>query len=521
MATSLKHKLNFLAAPSQQALLTKIQRGIEKEGLRAAADGHIAQTPHPRAFGSALCHPAITTDFSESLLEFITGVDTSIDGTLNELDAVHRFAHGKLNGELLWNASMPCILGGADDDIPLAQYGSSNTATMKTRYRYGLGHRYGRKMQTIAGIHYNFSLPTELWQQLHAEQGSSLPLNEFITDRYFALIRNFRRYAWLLIYLFGAAPALSSCFLNGRQHELEEFDNTTLYSPYATSLRMGDLGYQSNAQKDLDICYNQLDSYVNHLCKAITTSHPDYQKIPGDEQLSTGLLQIENEFYSPIRPKRVANSGEIPLGALRRGGVEYIEVRCLDINPLLPMGINAEQIRFVDAFLLFCLLDDSPPCDERDNAAITENISRTVNRGREPGLMLEHQGQQLSLQSWASELIDGVSQIANCMDQAHGGNDYQQSCAAQQAKVDDSALTPSAQILTAMRNNKQSYFEFAQDMSRQHAAEFKQRGLSTEEEAQFAEQRDASLSDQAAIEAVAGQPFEDYLAEFYAQYRAL
>lgn len=526
MSSTFEQKLAVLAEPANRHLLRDIRRGIEKESLRMDSEGRLAQTPHPDAFGSPLAHPSITTDFSEALLEFITPVSTSIGDTLAELDEIHRFVSHHLDGEALWNASMPCRLGDSDEAIPVAQYGSSHSATMKTRYRLGLGHRYGRKMQTIAGIHYNFSLPEALWQELHrfdvAHSGHSGGLDkDYVTENYFALIRNFRRYSWLLVYAFGAAPAVSSCFVNGQPHKLEKLGDITLYGPYATSLRMGDLGYQSNAQKDLHICYNHLDYYVDTLCRAITTSHSDYEGFPADEQLSSGLLQIENEFYSPIRPKRVTASGEIPLGALRRGGVEYIEVRCLDVNPLLPVGISAQQIRFIDAFLLYCLIADSPFCDDDANADITNNLLEVVNRGREPGLRLSHQGEERVLAEWGEQIIDGIELAAALLDKAHGCNDYSESCAAQRAKLRNPELTPSAQILEQINNRDGSFFHFALRQSQLHDEAFRQRTLSPAEHARYESMRQASREAQYEAESQQDESFDDYLARFYGQYSEL
>lgn len=522
MATSFEQRLAFLAQPEQRSLLRAIRRGIEKESLRVDSDGLLSRRRHPDAFGSPLCHPSITTDFSEALLEFITPVSDSIDDTLAELNSIHRFASSSLDAELLWNASMPCRLP-ADAEIPVAQYGSSHSATMKSRYRLGLGHRYGRKMQTIAGIHYNFSLPQGLWNALYQLQGGEGEADKaFVTERYFALIRNFRRYSWLLIYLFGAAPAVSKCFVNGRPHGLTALGEYTLYSPYATSLRMGDLGYQSNAQKGLNICYNNLDFYIETLRNAITTSHGDYEQYAREEQLSSGLLQIENEFYSPIRPKRVTDSGEIPLGALRRGGVEYIEVRCLDVNPLLPMGIDAQQIRFIDAFLLFCLTSDSPLCDDAANSTISENLSKVVNRGREPGLTLvDEQGGLRELPEWGEQLIDGIEQLAELLDTAHGESQYRESCAAQRAKLRNPALTPSARIVEAIEQRDGSFFHFALRQSQEHHRAFSEAPLSPAQIRRFAELRGDSMEQRDAIEVRDEGSFDEYLARFYRQYQNL
>lgn len=521
MATPRMPRLAFLAEDSNLALLTAIGRGIEKESLRADRAGKLAHTAHPAAFGAAMTHPSITTDFSEALLEFITPVSQSIDATLAELDAIHRFAYSELGDEFLWNASMPCILGERDDDIPVAQYGSSNPAKMKTRYRLGLGHRYGRKMQTIAGIHYNFSLPPALLEALYAKEGGTASFKDFVTEGYFGLIRNFRRYAWLLVYLFGAAPAVSRCFLNDREHGLDSLGEFTLYKPQATSLRMGNLGYQSDAQKGLNICYNRLDNYINTLRTAIVTSYPGYEGIPASEQLSSGLLQIENEFYSPIRPKRVTASGEIPLGALQRGGVEYIEVRCLDVNPMLPVGINAEQIRFLDAFLLYCFCQASPLCDNDVNAATIDNMLTVVDAGRQANVALVDRGTSRRLRDWAEELLGGIRETAALLDRAHQSSAYTDSWQLQCAKVADPELTPSAQIVRRLERDGLAFHEFAMQCSLNHAEAFRSRGLSDAEARRFSEMRDQSLADLSKAEDASTEPFEDYLARFYAQYQTL
>ncbi len=365
-----------LAALSPQRL-KGIRRGIEKESLRAMPEGGLAMTPHPLALGSALTHPHITTDYSESQLELITGVHATPESCLEELLQIHQFTYRALGDEMLWVSSMPCGLP-ADENIPIGRYGSSNVGRAKSVYRMGLAHRYGRRMQTISGIHYNWSLP------------------DVSSEQYFALIRNFRRHAFLLLYLFGASPAVCSSFVAGRQHELRKLgDGGTMYMPHGTSLRMGRLGYQSDAQASLAVSYNGLDGYAQSLQDALTRPYPAYEAVgivnPGGEynQLATSLLQIENEFYGTIRPKRVIRPGERPLHALRERGVEYVEVRLLDLNPFVATGITAQTMRFLDVFLLHCLLSDSPPDTPQEIAALGRNQHKTAAFGREPGLVLE------------------------------------------------------------------------------------------------------------------------------------
>src|SRR5271170_2341631 len=371
-------------AATPREVLQGLRRGIEKESLRVRPDGTLSTTPHPAALGSALRHPHVTTDFSESQLELITGVHTSAESCLKELTEIHQVVYRAIGDELLWCASMPCRLP-PDDAIPIGRYGTSNIGRAKTVYRTGLAHRYGRRMQTISGIHYNFSL-------------SDARSN----DEYFALIRNFRRHSWLLLYLFGASPAVCSTFVAGRTHELQRLSNDTLYLPYATSLRMGRLGYQSDAQSSLAVSYNDLKSYAASLETALTKPYPAYEAIgirEGDEyrQLATSLLQIENEFYGTIRPKRVIRPGERPLHALRDRGVEYVEVRLMDLDPFVPIAITAATVRFLDLFLLHCLLCDSPPDTPEELADIVSNKQRVASRGREPRLTLARHAQEVEL----------------------------------------------------------------------------------------------------------------------------
>ncbi|WP_346838154.1 glutamate--cysteine ligase [Microbulbifer sp. SAOS-129_SWC] len=516
--------LAALRQPQTLQLLKGIRRGIEKESLRVAPDGTLAQTPHGAALGSALTHPLITTDFSEALLEFITPPEATPEAALEILDRIHRYTYGQIGDERLWVNSMPCRVG-ADGDIPVARYGSSHSGQMKTIYRLGLGLRYGRAMQTIAGIHYNFSLPDEFWSWLHEREGSSEDLGNFKTRRYFDLIRNFRRYYWLLLYLFGAAPAVCGSFVEGREHSLQPFgDGRTLHAPHATSLRMGDLGYNSDAQQSLIVCYNDLPSYLSTLCSAISRPYPDYHTLGVKDtdghyqQLSTGLLQIENEFYSPIRPKNPAQMGETALSALDNRGVEYIEVRCLDLNPFAPLGIDAQQMRFLDGFLLHCLLAPSPKTDDADYRAVQENQNRIVYRGRDPELQLIYNGSEKKLTDWAGELLDAIAPLAELLDTAWGGDRYHGAVEAQRAKVKGAVPTPAAQMLAEMAARGQSFFAWASDKAEQHRNYFLERPLDTGEQEHFAALAAESLRQQKAVEDADTGSFEDFLGKYYAQY---
>lgn len=521
--------LSAFAQTPANASLKGILRGLEKESLRITPAGTLAQTDHPIGLGSALKHPHITTDYSESLLEFITEPFDNIPALLHQLDDIHRFTYQELakTGERLWPASMPSQLP-ADADIPVARYGTSNSGVMKTIYRVGLGHRYGRSMQTIAGVHYNFSLPDDFWRELQQQEGDSQNLQDFKTQRYFALIRNFRRYFWLLVYLFGAAPAVSNEFVAGRKHRLQPLgDNEqTQHLPFATSLRMGDLGYQSDAQQSLFVCYNHVNSYLRTLCGAITQPHPAYEKIGvKDEagnykQLNTSLLQIENEFYSSIRPKRTTHSGETALQALRLRGVEYIEVRCVDLNPYEPLGVTAEQLRVIDAFLMYCLLSDSPETPYGEYAEWQENQKRIVYFGRDPELKLLRDGKEVPFKDWAGEILDSSLACAKLLDQSYSGGDYVQAVNNQYAKLSNPALTPSARVLADLASDGNSFFEQTLALAEAHRQYFSDRPFTGNALVEKQQEALNSLEEQAQLEQSTNISFDQYLADYYAQYRS-
>lgn len=518
--------LRKLGNADHDAALRGILRGLEKESLRVTGRGTLAMTPHSPLLGSALTHPEITTDFSEALLEFITSPKPTVNGVLGQLEDIHRFTYHVLEDEYLWVNSMPCVLS-REDNIPVARYGSSNVARMKTVYRLGLGHRYGRLMQTIAGIHYNFSLPDEFWSLLREAEESPLDLQAFKTQRYFDLIRNFRRYFWLLLYCFGAAPAVCPTFVHGRKHSLVPLhkDKATLHAPYATSLRMGDLGYQSAAQHSLRVDYNNLPDYLRTLCAAITHPHPDYEAIglkdaEGNyQQLNTGMLQIENEFYSTIRPKRTAKTGEAALRALHDRGVEYVEVRCLDLDPYQPLGIGPEQIRFLDTFLLYCLLADSPPADADEHERVQENQQRIVYRGRDPELELLNRGESFRFRDWAGQLLDELAGVAELLDRAENGSEHGDTVRLQMEKLRRPELTPSARILADLQDSQQTFYEFGLQQAAQHASEFRRKPVSPELLAHYRELAERSVAAQREVEDGDQVDFDTYLADFYAQYR--
>jgi glutamate--cysteine ligase len=519
-------RLAQLLENGHQHLLCGGLKGIEKESLRISKDGFIAQTPHPKALGAALTHPYITTDYSEALIELITPPFADIKATLGYLHHLHQFVYSHLDNEILLSTSMPCGING-DESIPIAEYGTSNIGRMKHIYRRGLWHRYGRTMQAIAGIHFNYSVPATLWPALLQQENSPLGQEQFTSAAYFGLTRNFQRLGWLILYLFGASPAICKSFFKSRPSlmaQFEEFGQGTLYHPYATSLRMSDIGYKSKNQANLRIDYNSIDGYVDSLSAAITTPYPEYEKIgvhvDGEyRQLNCNILQIENEFYSTIRPKQIAESCEKPTLALKRRGVRYIEMRSLDLDVFNPVGIEENTARFIEALLLTCLLEASPEISPQDHEINNSNQLAVANFGRKPGLQLNKGEQKILLKDWASEILASMQPLCEILDQNNADKPYSSALKHQQERVNNPDLTPSARMLQNMTRQQLPFAQFALNQSNEHARYFARNQLDTAHKQQFMEMAELSHAKQQQIESKDQVPFADFLECYFSQHK--
>jgi glutamate--cysteine ligase len=516
-----ERRLSALINSGQPQILQGGRKGVEKESLRVRPDGTLATTLHPQALGSALTNAHITNDYSESLIELVTPAFTASWELLQYLLDLHQFVYRHLGDELLWATSMPGAIA-RDEDIPIAQFGTSHVGRMKNVYRRGLGLRYGRMMQAISGVHFNYSFPLPFWEMYADIRESRERGTDFISASYFDLLRNYRRHGWIVLYLFGVSPVVCKSFLRGRDAELADFTNNTAYEPYATSLRMSDVGYRNRNQSGLSVSVNSLDEYVRDLSHAISTIHPPYAALgikdaSGEyQQLNANILQIENEYYSFIRPKRVARSGERPTKALQRAGVEYVEVRALDVSAFDPVGVNQNKVRFLEAFLALCLMKQSPPIGDSEQSALDQNHVTVARRGREPGLMLWRDGRDVPMQTWAQELLDSMTGICEVLDRGDKSRPYTQALAVQAAKLADVALTPSARLMQELTSTDESFFDLALRMSKTHKDYFLDLYPPNEERlAEFATQAQESLQRQAAIEAADKGTFEQYLERYF------
>lgn len=516
-----ERRLAGLINSGERAVLRGGRKGVEKESLRVTPSGEIAQTRHPQDLGAPLTNENITTDFSESLIELVTPPFQHSWELLQYLCDIHQFVYRHLGDETLWSTSMPCAIDG-EQSIPIAQFGRSNVGRMKTIYRRGLGARYGRIMQAISGVHFNYSFSSQLWDVLEHINESKLARQDFVSEQYFRVLRNYRRYGWIVLYLFGTSPAVSKSFFAGRHTELTSLDADTLIAPYATSLRMSDIGYRNKNQASLSVSVNSLDEYVRDLSRATRTPYPPYEqigvKVDGEyRQLNANVLQIENEYYSFIRPKRVARSGERPTKALHRAGVEYVEVRALDVSAFDPVGVNQNKLRFLEAFLALCLLRESAPISHGEQDDLDANHLTVAKLGREPGLRLNRDGRKFPMLDWAAELLDDMQGICELLDHGEPSRPYATALEQQRAKINDVARTPSARMLAEMRETGESFFDLAQRMSKLHKDYFLDLYPPNERRLEeFAAAATESHEAQSRIEAAEKLNFDQYLAQYLA-----
>jgi len=521
-----RHRLESVYKKGSEKPLRGRMVGVEKECLRVTADGTLSVLPHPQSVGSALTHPFITTDFSEALLELVTPPFKDLGDTLKHLSDMQNFVYSKLpEGELLWGTSMPCGLK-LDCDVPIGRYGRSNIGHMKHVYRRGLGLRYGRKMQAIAGVHYNYSYPDSFWQLLAEVEGQSVN-QDFISGQYFALARNILRFGWLIPYLFGASPAVCGTFFGSTPppEVMNKHATNTYFEPFATSLRMGDIGYQNNRDESTTVnaSYNSVSEYVAFLQKAITEPSERYEKMglfdaDGEyQQLNTNLLQIENEHYSSIRPKQITEPMEMPLLAMQRRGVRYVELRSLDVNAYDPLGINDEQLRFLESFMLFCMLCESPPMDAAEQLQNKKNLITVAHRGRDPDLQLQRGPDSVSLRQWGSEILDMVGELCDLLDVEGQPKVYCNSLTQQLHKIHDPSKTPSGRMLQELFDNDEDFSTFGLRQSVAHKEQSV--SLSAEKQKELERSVAESIEKQNQIESSDNSSFEEFLKSYHAQLR--
>ncbi|HEM6136494.1 TPA: bifunctional glutamate--cysteine ligase GshA/glutathione synthetase GshB [Streptococcus suis] len=366
--------------------------GLERESLRINADNSVAQTPHPEALGSRSFHPYIQTDYSEPQLELITPVAHSTKEARRFLGAITDVAMRSMEKtEYLWPLSMPPVISA--DEIQIAQLESD----YEYQYRVGLAERYGKLLQSMSGIHYNFELGKDLTQQLF-EASDYDDLITFKNALYLKLAQNFLRYRWLLTYLYGASSLAEKGFLT------DEIG-------CVRSIRNSNYGYVN--APDVHISFSSLEQYVTDIEQAV----------------ASGQLSAEKEFYSAVRLRGAKTSRDF-----LTKGITYLEFRNFDLNPFEPLAISQETLDTTHLFALALLwLDDMEQVDEELAQAADLN-----NR-----IALSHPHTPLPAEADASPILTAMTAIV-----AHFGLDdyYSQLIAQVKAALQDPRLTLSGKI---------------------------------------------------------------------------
>ena len=469
MTRSLGEALSLLADKGDINLESSISRGIEKESLRVSKNNTISSADHPASLGSALTNKFITTDFSEALLELITPTHSSVEDVLKNLDEICKYVVEETT-ETIWPSSIPCKIE-KEDSIRLADYGTSNSGLLKTLYRSGLSYRYGSMMQTVSGIHYNFSFSDALFENLRGEED----LQTFKNKSYLSLIRNFRRNAWMILYLFGSSPVVPKTFITDRKNFLQELNKEDLFLEYATCLRMSELGYMSKAQDNLYIAYNNIEEYLKDLKNALTKEHKRYGEVgvikDGKRiQINTSIIQIENEYYSSIRPKRVTPAGERPINVLRNEGIDYVEIRALDNNSFLPCGIDEDTSYFLEAYLIGCFFGEDKKSTQDEIKELLVKWENVVKEGRNPDLKLLKNKEKIAVKDAGMKVVDSLRDIFKQMpsEMSNYVEKVLKSLDKQEEKLNDASLTPSGLIVDHLKSGNKTWEELNLELAKEH-----------------------------------------------------
>jgi len=442
----------------------------------------------------------------------ITPTHSSVEDVLKNLDEICKFVVEE-TPETIWPSSIPCKIE-HEDFIRLADYGTSNSGLLKTLYRSGLSYRYGSMMQTVSGIHYNFSFNDAFFESLRGEED----LQTFKNKSYLSLIRNFRRNAWMILYLFGSSPVVPKTFITDRKNFLQELNKEDLFLEYATCLRMSELGYMSKAQDNLYIAYNNIEEYLKDLKNALTKEHKRYGEVgvikDGKRiQINTSIIQIENEYYSSIRPKRVTPPGERPINILRDEGIDYVEIRALDNNSFLPSGIDEDTSYFLEAYLIGCFFGEDKKSSQDEIKELLVNWENVVKEGRNPDLKLLKNKEKITVKDSGMKVVDSLRDIFEQMPSEM--NDYvekvMKSLDKQEEKLNDASLTPSGLIIEELQNNNKTWEELNLELAIGHSDSLKNKKVDLK---YLYEEAKSSLKKFNDAERREEEPFDSYLENF-------
>ena len=490
--------------------------GFEKESLRIA-NSRISKSSHPELLGSALCNKFITTDFSESQLELVTPPFKNNNRSLAFLEDIHHFVSCNLKDEFLWPFSMPTNIDN-EKDINISNYGTSNLGLFKRIYRNGLSHRYGRMMQTISGVHYNYSFSDRFWQKLPLKNLDK-DYKEIRSLSYFNMLRNISRVNWLILYLFGASPIITRNLLTKEKQSFQKLDDETYYLKYATSLRMSNFGYYNILGDEFSVSLDSLASYISDIQEATKTPSKSFKSLnkknnKNNQQINENLLQIDDEFYAVARAKSRVISNQRTTSKLTNGGVDFIELRSLDLNPYSRIGIDQETTNFLEILLSYCFVKQKGYLSDLEKQEISHNDSLVAKQGRYPGLYLQKDGEKIRLKDLGNQILDELYPIATLLDNKQ--NQYTKSLDLMVEKINDPSKTISGRLMDDIFTKNISFIELGATIGEANKDYYINLDQSQNSNWDFLkEEVKSSLNQQHSLEKNERESFEDFLDSYF------
>ncbi|EOU2057109.1 TPA: bifunctional glutamate--cysteine ligase GshA/glutathione synthetase GshB [Clostridium perfringens] len=387
-----KGLLKIIKDESLEDYFIKANFGLEKENVRVTERGNLALTPHPKAFGDREKNAYIKTDFSESQLEMVTPVCNTLEEVYSFICNLNKVVSLEImkNGEFLWPQSNPPILP-REEEIPIAKLSNREDEL----YRENLSYKYGKKKQVISGIHYNFSFKEEFIKLLYKELKVEKDFREFKDDIYLRMARNFQKYHWLLIYLTGASPVFHESYIEEIKEEGEILGEDSYYIKDDTSLRNSSYGYKN--KKDYYVSYNSIGEYAS-----------DIKNLVKDKE-----IQSIKEYYNPIRLKSLGS--EDMLESLLNKGIDYLEVRLLDLDPLSIQGVSKETLYLVHLFMIYTLLKENKEITYKDQEEFFKNHDMVALKGRNEEAVIHENGVPVLLKDKGREILSEMDEIVEIL----------------------------------------------------------------------------------------------------------
>lgn len=387
-----KGLLKIIKDESLEDYFIKANFGLEKENVRVTESGNLALTPHPKAFGDREKNAYIKTDFSESQLEMVTPVCNTLEEVYSFICNLNKVVSLEImkNGEFLWPQSNPPILP-REEEIPIAKLSNREDEL----YRENLSYKYGKKKQVISGIHYNFSFKEEFIKLLYKELKVEKDFREFKDDIYLRMARNFQKYHWLLIYLTGASPVFHESYIDEIKKDGEILGEDSYYIKDDTSLRNSSYGYKN--KKDYYVSYNSIGEYAS-----------DIKNLVKDKE-----IQSIKEYYNPIRLKSLGS--EDMLESLLHKGIDYLEVRLLDLDPLSIQGVSKETLYLVHLFMIYTLLKENKEITYKDQEEFFKNHDMVALKGRNEEAVIYENGVPVLLKDKGREILSEMDEIVEIL----------------------------------------------------------------------------------------------------------